>query len=147
MCEFRGMTFPCGCVTWKGSEYKYCSKRGKGCKTKIFRHFEWQTFCPGSRKCLKGKTKYEEGAVLPKCCAHLEKSTLGSLCLKCNSIPNKDNEFDRPCAWHVKCVSVMVDADAENEFERFVRLWPVNLRTRYLRRKLDLRVRDVGWSL
>ncbi|KAI0880519.1 uncharacterized protein GGS22DRAFT_174596 [Annulohypoxylon maeteangense] len=147
MCEFSGTRFSCGCLTWKGNEYKYCYRRGKGCKTKTFRLFEWQTFCPGSRKFLKEKTKYDEGVVLPRCCSQLEKSKLESLCLKCNSIPDKENELHRYCAQHMVCVSEIVDPNAEKEFEKFAQLWPGNLRARYLRRKQDLRVRDVGWSL
>ncbi|KAI2464260.1 hypothetical protein F4781DRAFT_413531 [Annulohypoxylon bovei var. microspora] len=147
MCEFSGTTFPCGCITWKGSEYKYCPKRGKGCKTKIFRRFEWQTFCPSSRKFLRGKSKYDDGVVLPKCCAQLEQSKLETLCLKCNSTPDMENELHCYCPEHMICVSVRVDENAEKEFEKFVQLWPSNLRARYLRRSQDPKARDCGWSL
>ncbi|KAI1451770.1 hypothetical protein F4805DRAFT_471394 [Annulohypoxylon moriforme] len=147
MCHFIGTRFPCGCLTSKGNEYKYCSKRGKGCQTKTFRLFEWQTFCPSSRKFLRDKVKYNENVVLPKCCAQLEKSKLESLCLKCNCIPSKEHEFDRYCAQHMVCISVIVDGDAEKEFEKFMHLWPSDFRARYLRRKQDLKKGDAGWSL
>ncbi|KAI1098060.1 hypothetical protein F4804DRAFT_350824 [Jackrogersella minutella] len=147
MCEFSGTKFPCGCITWKGSEYKYCAERGRGCKSTMFKLFEWQTFCPKSRKFLKGRRKYDDNVVLPKCCAQLEKSKLEALCLKCNPTPDMDNELHCYCTQHMVCVSVCTDANVEKEFEKFVQLWPSSLRTRYLRRKQDLTARACGWSL
>ncbi|OTA84282.1 hypothetical protein M434DRAFT_400483 [Hypoxylon sp. CO27-5] len=146
MCNFSGTRFPCGCITFKGSEYKYCAKRGKGCSVKIFREYEWQTFCPESRRALKGKN-YDGSVILPKCCSRVDRSKLEALCIKCNSIPDRDIEHRCWCSQHLVCLSVRVEANAEKEFEKFVLLWPSNLRTRYFRRKKDRAARDCGWSL
>lgn len=149
MCYFSGTTFPCGCLTMKGSEYNFCPKRGKGCKTVVFKHFEWQTFCPASRKCLKNRKKYEEGMILPKCCSRLEKSKLESLCIKCNSTPNDNHEFQRPCcADHMACVSVITgsEADVVKEFEKYLQLWPATFKTRYFRKKKDKAYNKGGHS-
>lgn len=155
MCEFYGTWFPCGCATWKGSEYKYCRDRGKGCQAKEFRQFEWQTFCPQSRMAMKGKSRYDDSIVLPKCCSHLEKEKLEALCLKCNSLKENTELLHCYCPEHMVCVSSSssptssshTKGDVENEFEKVVQLWPSNLKTRYYRRKQDKTARDCGWSL
>ncbi|KAI1073688.1 hypothetical protein F5B20DRAFT_566243 [Whalleya microplaca] len=143
MCRFWAMKFlACECPTHRSSGYEYCPRRGK-C-TVVFKQFEWLTFCPASRKALKGG-KYDDNVPLPKCCADAEMSQLESLCLKCNSTPSKDTEHRSYCSEHIVLKSVSTDIDAEAEFEKAVALWPVDMRARYFRRKKDKKA--VGsWS-
>ncbi|KAI1463845.1 uncharacterized protein F4812DRAFT_445675 [Daldinia caldariorum] len=148
MCYFAITRFPCGCLTWKGSEYKYCAERGKGCKTDVLEQYEWQTFCPEARKVVNRKP-HARPVSFPKCCDGLDRQQLENLCKKCNSIVDNSNQGLHPCcsAAHRVCVSTGPDENAEREFEDAVKLWPSNLRLRYMRRKEDKNARDCGWSL
>ncbi|KAI2617511.1 hypothetical protein GGS26DRAFT_576408 [Hypomontagnella submonticulosa] len=145
MCRFVSVKFVCGCVSEKGSEYSYCRRRGKGCKLNILTQFEWQTFCPNARKALKGKKKYDDTVILPRCCSGLDKARLESLCLKCNPLDYSD--YHRFCPGHLVNLSTQPDTRAEEEFEKAVKLWPSSPRCRYFRRKSDPTARDVGWSM
>ncbi|KAG4217066.1 hypothetical protein PC116_g34453, partial [Phytophthora cactorum] len=140
--------FPCGCLTWKGSEYKFCAERGKGCKTKVLEQYEWQTLCPEARKAVNGKL-HARRATFPKCCDNLQQQQLEGLCKDCNSIVDDNNQGLHPfcSAAHRVCVSTGADVNAEREFEKVVQSWPSNLRSRYMRRKQDQNARDCGWSL
>ncbi|KAK6953807.1 hypothetical protein Daesc_003769 [Daldinia eschscholtzii] len=148
MCYFAITRFPCGCLTWKGSEYKFCAERGKGCKTKVLEQYEWQTLCPEARKAVNGKL-HARRATFPKCCDNLQQQQLEGLCKDCNSIVDDNNQGLHPfcSAAHRVCVSTGADVNAEREFEKVVQSWPSNLRSRYMRRKQDQNARDCGWSL
>ncbi|KAI0134886.1 hypothetical protein F4814DRAFT_443708 [Daldinia grandis] len=147
MCYFAVTKFSCGCLTWRGSEYKYCAKRGRGCKEKRLEKYEWLTYCPDARKALDSK-KCKNRVVLPKCCEKLCEEQRNALCMECNSTINHEKLGLFPyCAEHRVCVSAGIEANPEKEFEKVVQLWPSHLRSRYLRRKQDKTARDCGWSL
>ncbi|KAI1125503.1 hypothetical protein F5Y10DRAFT_284180 [Nemania abortiva] len=151
MCEFWFTTFPCGCFTWRSSGYRYCRDRASGCQIQL-RQFMWKTFCPRSRKALKGRKC--NSSILPKCTKRLGDEICEKLCRKCNSVPKDPSEG--PTRWHCNGHLELVFedsdadlADAEALFGEAVALWPASAgghRSRYLRRKADKRVSG-DWSL
>ncbi|KAI1646633.1 hypothetical protein F4815DRAFT_361741 [Daldinia loculata] len=147
MCYFAVTTFSCGCLAWRGSEYRYCAERGRSCRGKQLEKYEWLTYCPDARKALDNR-KCKNRVVLPKCCERLSQEQRDALCTECNSIlENGKLDLFPYCAEHRVRVSAGIEADAEKEFEKVVALWPSHLRSRYLRRKQDKTARDCGWSL
>ncbi|KAI3319560.1 hypothetical protein HD806DRAFT_539253 [Xylariaceae sp. AK1471] len=149
MCHYWATTFPCGCFTYRSSGYDFCPKRGtKDCQYTLTR-FVWKTFCPASRKALKGKKKYTTDIRLPACCDSLSFEDCETLCLKnCDSLRQPGNgPVKWACPTHLEQVSKGVDADAATVFEQAVELWPDDHRRRYLRRKADKSCKSGWWSV
>ncbi|CAJ2512472.1 Uu.00g054870.m01.CDS01 [Anthostomella pinea] len=120
------------------SGYDFCAKRGsKLCFPRLERHL-WTTFCPDSRKGLRGR-QYSSGMRgLPRCCNHLDSTALSLLCLKCNSDPADGRARSRWwCADHHQRLPADVDLDPQAEFDKCVNLWPADMQRRYFRRRDD----------
>ncbi|GAP90378.1 hypothetical protein SAMD00023353_4900540 [Rosellinia necatrix] len=183
MCQYWATTFPCGCFTWRSSGYYFCEKRGKtttaeggreggggggggegiGCGSVTLRRYTWKTFCPASRKALRGR-RWTPGARLATCCGCLGETERAALCHRCDSTPTDASAG--PTLWHCSGhlvqdgPEVVIDsdngdcdggttvslADAEVFFERAIKLWPIDHQKRYFRRKGDKACRDAGWS-
>jgi hypothetical protein len=149
MCHYWAMTFPCGHFTYRSSGYEFCSKRGtKDCEHTLTR-FVWKTFCPASRKALRGKKKYTADIRLPVCFDSLGFDECEELCLKCDSL--RTDQSDGPVKWacptHLELVSKGVNADAVTVFEHAVSLWPDDHKRRYFRRKVDKTCKSGWWSV
>ncbi|KAI8623428.1 hypothetical protein F5Y19DRAFT_492620 [Xylariaceae sp. FL1651] len=147
MCRYWATTFPCGCFTWRSSGYEFCANRGNANCRIILERFVWKTFCPTSRKALKGK-KYSSDTRLPACCKPLSSKQVEELCHKCNSLPN--DSPDRPILWHcpnhLEQISKTIDVNAPAVFESAVQLWPIDKQKRYHRRKQDPTCKNCWWS-
>ncbi|KAI1326216.1 hypothetical protein F5Y16DRAFT_375595 [Xylariaceae sp. FL0255] len=148
MCRFWITRFPCGCVTSRNSGYEFCSDRNKASCKLLLITFVWTTFCPKSRKALKGKT-YNADVRLPPCCDKLDEEVIEKLCLKCDSAKSAggDGPIRWSCAGCVVETAKEVSPQAPEVFETAVSLWPPDFKGRYYRRKGDDKVKDCGWSV
>ncbi|KAI1420193.1 hypothetical protein F5Y12DRAFT_141114 [Xylaria sp. FL1777] len=150
MCSYWASTFSCGCFTFRSSGYEFCEQRGsKQCKVSL-RRYTWRTFCPSSRKALRGR-RYTPDICLPACCDKLDIDERRKLCRKCDSSPTDPSKG--PTLWHcpahLQLASTEEDvgvAKAQEFFEKAVALWPVDHQRRYLRRKGDMNAKGVWWS-
>ncbi len=150
MCSYWATTFPCGCFTFRASGYEFCEQRGsKECKVTL-RRYRWRTFCPSSRRALRGR-KYTPGIRLPACCGKIGAHGRARLCCKCDSSPTDPSEG--PTLWHCPAHLQLVSEDkdvsveeAQAFFGKAVVLWPVDHQKRYLRRKNDSAAKGVWWS-
>ncbi|KAI2641332.1 hypothetical protein GGS21DRAFT_369325 [Xylaria nigripes] len=150
MCRYWATTFPCGCVTWRSSGYSFCNARGTKRCTVTLEHHRWETFCPASRRSLRGK-RYTAEKRLPPCCDGLDPDAREELCSTCDSLPTDPSGV--PGLWHCPGHVEVLEKrftdlhEAEVFFEKALKYWPADHRARYLRRKSDKNCRGVWWSL